>query len=196
MADCLYLFGTNVLILVAVACFLGLVGSVRSDRRSRSLQASSGELIVVPHPPDLQQLPDLQHQCLRLKTELQQQRQHLQVDFRNLTFEQLEPLLIAFPTVRMMVQAQPDLPAQNVIALFTSLDNWLQDWGIEPIGSVWQQVAYDPQRHQPDEADLVAGEPVYVRFVGYQASQPHPDRSSAHLFCPARVSRTLPTEHH
>ena len=86
-----------------------------------------------------------------------------------------------------MAQTKPDLPARNLIALFTPLENLLQTWGIAAIGTPWQQVAYDPQLHQPDADDMAIGESVYIRFVGYRSIA-----NSHQILCPAKVSRTLP----
>lgn len=77
------------------------------------------------------------------------------------------------------------MPAQNLVSLFTPLDNLLRSWGIEPIGKVWERVPYNPQLHQADADDLTEGELVFVRFVGY--------RDSERILCPAKVSRTRPS---
>jgi molecular chaperone GrpE (heat shock protein) len=126
----------------------------------------------------------LRQECLRMKEELQQQSEQLKADFRNATFLQLQTLLTNYPSVRKMAQAKPDLPAKNLVSLFTPLDNILTSWGYEPIGSAWEQVPYDPQLHQPDTDDIAEGELVYIRFVGY--------REGDRILSPAKVSRTLP----
>lgn len=126
----------------------------------------------------------LRQECLRLRQELQQQSTELTADMRNTIFQQLQTLLTNYPSVRQMVQAKPDLPAKNLTSLFTPLDNLLQTWEYEAIGSAWEQVPYDPQWHQPDANDITKGELVYVRFIGYR----HGDR----ILCPAKVSRSLP----
>lgn len=100
------------------------------------------------------------------------------------SFAVLQSLLTQYPTMRQMVQTQPQLPAQNVVALFVALDNLIDHWQIEPIGAVWAKVAYDPQLHQGDQGDLELGEDVYVRFMGY--------RRGEIILVPARVSRQLP----
>jgi hypothetical protein len=128
----------------------------------------------------------LQQQCLRLRAELEAQKAQLTTDFQVATFEQLQPLFTNYPSARKMAEAQPDLPARNLSALFTPLENVLADWHIDPIGTAWAQVPYDPQSHQPDCADLIPAEPVYIRFVGY--------RQGDRVLCPAKVSRTLPVQ--
>jgi hypothetical protein len=129
-------------------------------------------------------LTDLEQQCLRLREQIQQQKIQLNEDFQADTFEQLQTLLTNYPTARKMAAANPNLPAQNLSALFTPLENLLESWDVEAIGVPWSQVPYDPRLHQPDIDDLSAGEPVYIRFVGYQQGN--------RILCPARVSRTPP----
>ncbi len=132
----------------------------------------------------LSELDTLRTECLRLREQLQQQRVELTTEFHHSTFEQLQTLLINYPSVRQLVQVKPDLPAKNLTSLFTSLDNLISSWGYESIGQVWEQVAYNPQLHQPDADDIEIGELVYIRFVGY--------RDGEHILYPAKVSRTLP----
>ncbi|MDB9315485.1 helix-turn-helix domain-containing protein [Spirulina sp. CS-785/01] len=130
------------------------------------------------------EVTQLQQQCRRLRNELQQQSQQLPQDIKQATFEQLQTLLMNYPTATVMAQSKPALPAKNFIPLFTPLKNLLQSWGYEPIGSAWEKVSFDPQLHQPDSPDIQAGEPVYIRFVGY--------REGDRILCPAKVSRYLP----
>ncbi len=115
---------------------------------------------------------------------IEQIRGKLLADFRSTSFEQMHTLLTSYPTLRQIVVIKPELPAKNLISLFTSLDNLIDTWGYKTIGSVWEQVAYQPKIHQADVEDITPGELVYIRFVGYQDG----DR----VICPAKVSRNLP----
>ncbi|MEH1940425.1 MAG: hypothetical protein V7L01_09445 [Nostoc sp.] len=126
----------------------------------------------------------LHQEGLRLHEELQQQRLELTDEIRSSTFEQLQTLLTNYPSIHQMVRVKPELPAKNLLSMFTSLDNLLYKWGYEQIGKPWEQVPYNPQIHQPDAADIAEDELVYIRFVGYQ----HQGR----ILVPAKVSRTLP----
>ncbi|WP_017307250.1 nucleotide exchange factor GrpE [Spirulina subsalsa] len=130
------------------------------------------------------QVQQLQQQCRRMRAELQQGTEQIRGDIKTEVFEQLQTLLMNFPTACTMAEAKPNLPAKNLIALFTPLKNLLQTWGYEPIGSAWEQVIFDPQIHQGDRNDIQAGDLVYIRFVGY--------REGDRILCPAKVSRTLP----
>ena len=126
----------------------------------------------------------LHQEGLRLHEELQQQRLELTDEIRSATFEQLQTLLTNYPSIYQMVQVKPELPAKNLLSMFTSLDNLLNKWGYEQIGKPWEKVAYNPQIHQPDTADIAEDELVYIRFVGYQ--------HQGKILVPAKVSRTLP----
>lgn len=131
------------------------------------------------------QVEALKQQCLRLRNALDQQAAQVQQDTQTAAFQQVQALLTQYPTVRRMVEGKPDLPARNVVAMFTSLDNLIQFWGYQAIGSPWEPVVYDPQLHQGDSADLQPGESVYIRFSGY--------RQGDRILIPAKVSRTLPS---
>jgi predicted RNase H-like nuclease (RuvC/YqgF family) len=123
-------------------------------------------------------------QCQRLREELKTQAAQVQADAIDGGFEQIQTLLTQYPSVRKMVESQPDLPARNIVALLTSLENLVKFWECQSIGKPWEMVPYDPQIHQSDVGDIHTGESVYVRFIGYQKG----DR----ILIPAKVSRTLP----
>ncbi|MCL1476003.1 nucleotide exchange factor GrpE, partial [Argonema antarcticum] len=130
------------------------------------------------------QVEKLTKECLVLKRQLEHSTTEVRLDERSRTFRQLQTLLINYCSVRAAVLANPQVPASNIVSLFTTLDNLLASWDIEPIGQVWEQVPYNPQLHQADVNDLAEGELVFVRFVGYKDG----DR----ILCAAKVSRTLP----
>lgn len=126
----------------------------------------------------------LTQQCQRLREELKTQAAQVRSDAIDGGFEQIQTLLTQYPSVRKMVESQPDLPARNIVALLTSLENLVKFWECQSIGKPWELVEYAPQLHQSDVNDIQVGESVYVRFVGYQKG----DR----ILIPAKVSRTLP----
>ena len=139
----------------------------------------------VTSPDTEQKIRDLEIQCQRLREELKQQSQQLKTDFQNETFTQLQTLLSNYPTVKKMALAKPELPAKNLISLFTSLDNLITNWNYTVIGETWEQVNYNPQLHQADSDDIQEGELVYIRFIGYQ--------NGDKVLYPAKISRTLPS---
>ena len=160
---------------------LATVLNLNFQEFDRTLSALPISATITNNPTEVE---ELKQQCFRLRSELQQQKAQLTADFRRATFEQLQTLLTNFPAARKMAEAKPELPAKNLSALFTPLENLLSSWGFETIGSAWEQVTYNPQLHQPDVEDLIEGDLVYIRFVGY--------REGERILAPAKVSRTLP----
>ena len=176
----LFWFGC-VLTLLCLGFTLSLV--TKNPRTPTTVSTTTIAPAVVDSTADAK-ITELQQQCMRLRTELQQQRAQLYKDFQTDSFAQLQPLLTNYPSACKMAQVKPDLPARNLVALFTPLETLLETWQITPIGTAWEQVPFDAQKHQPDIDEIATGELVYVRFVGYAQG----DR----ILSPAKVSRTLP----
>ncbi len=175
----------NFLALILVN-LLGVVGILIALRYNKSPISTTSQLDRNFESSDrTAEILALKQECLSLREQLGQQSDRLIDEYREATFEELKSLLTQYKSVRQMVQNKPDLPAKNLIALFTPLDNLLQSWEYEPIGETWQQVAYNPQLHQSDSSDISDGEMVYVRFVGYKSH-------AGDILVPAKVSRTLP----
>jgi molecular chaperone GrpE (heat shock protein) len=177
-----------VLVLVNLLVIAGILIALRYSPDPN--RESNQESLQGDRPNYLQQdrsheITALKQECLNLRAQLQQQGDRLLSEHRETTFQKLQSLLTQYQSVRQMAQAKPDLSAKNLVALFTPLDNLMQDWEYIPIGEAWQQVPFDPQLHQSDRDDISAGEMVYVRFVGYKTQG---DR----VLLPAKVSRTLP----
>ena len=152
---------------------------------SLELRAKDGSISEISSGKTSLEIEALRRECLQLREALQKQKIELENELQHSIFQQLQTLLTNYPSVRQLVEFKPELPAKNIISLFTSLDNLIESWGYEPIGKVWEQVSYDPQLHQADLSDIETGEWVYVRFVGY--------RKGDRILAPAKVSRTLPT---
>jgi molecular chaperone GrpE (heat shock protein) len=132
-----------------------------------------------------QEISVLMQQCQRLREDLKTQSIQAQTDAIAGGFDRIQPLLTQYPSVKKMIESQPDLPARNIVALLTSLENLVKFWECEPIGKPWEMVPYDAQIHQAEVGDIQAGESVCVRFIGY--------RQGDRILVPAKVSRTLPT---
>lgn len=188
MADDPELFGFGCVLALVCICFTFSLASARvkpTKRVESGVRVASVDLAASDHAASVEQtIAELQQQCLRLRAELHQQKAQLYADFQDSSFAQLQPLLTSYPTACKMAQLKPDLPASHLTALFTPLNNLLQTWQINPIGTAWEQVPFNAQCHQPDTDDVVEGELVYIRFIGYQQG----DR----ILSPAKVSRTLP----
>ncbi|MGQ9865449.1 MAG: nucleotide exchange factor GrpE [Pseudanabaenaceae cyanobacterium] len=137
-----------------------------------------------PAPDTSAQVAALKAECERLQAAAQTQAERDRQQWQRETFAQLQSLLVQYPSFAPLVQAKPDWPAKNLIGAFAPLQNLVQSWQLEVIGTPWQPTTFDPQQHQPDRPDIQPGETVYVRFVGY--------RHGEEIWVPAKVSRTLP----
>ncbi|MCZ2203124.1 hypothetical protein [Cylindrospermopsis raciborskii] len=126
---------------------------------------------------------ELKNQCHRLTEEIKQQKEELGENFKRETFYTLQPLFSTYPTIKKVTDTQ-ELPAKNFVPMLIYLDNLINNWGYTTIGTVWEQVAYNPQYHEADSDDIQETELVYIRFVGY--------RQGETIIYPAKVSRTLP----
>lgn len=132
-----------------------------------------------------QEIEELQQECLRLQQELAAKSNGSDLqDFRVETFQELQNLLVNYPTVCKMAEVKPNLPAKYLTVLFKSLDQLLSNWNYQTIGQPWQEVEYDPKLHQSDSEEIEPGDKVYIRFVGY--------RDGENILYPAKVSRDLP----
>jgi hypothetical protein len=198
------LFGSQEFLLTLVLIFLALriatsvlkfvrkpaelvpeeIGTLRAEKEAIAQQLATQEA----------EAKALKQECVELRQQLNTQQEQLLSDYRADTFAKIQPLLTQYQSVRQMVSAKPELPAKNLVALFANLDNLIAAWELEPIGAVWQQVAYDPQLHEPDQPDLEVGEMVYVRFIGFRTGSASNNGSanSDRILVPAKVSRTLP----
>jgi molecular chaperone GrpE (heat shock protein) len=130
------------------------------------------------------EVEQLRRQCERLRAQLSDQQQQITRQVHRDTFEELQSLLTQYPSACQFAREKPELPARNLIALFTPLATVLENWGYEAIGTPWERVDYNPQWHQADTDSIQPGELVYIRFIGY--------RQGDRILCPAKVSRTLP----
>lgn len=124
------------------------------------------------HPESLQPQPPgtlaLKLEYQRLEKQLEQQRQVLWQEFQQATLQTLESLLLQWPTAAYAAQNNPQAPAVRLLPLLRPVEQLLQKWDIEPIGSVGVAVPYNPQVHQLLEGTTQPGSPVKIRYVGYQ----------------------------
>jgi ribosomal protein L29 len=182
----LALFNLLVLTGMAIAVGKSFGKSQRSAVPILKDQAVKSEINPEINSQINSEIAALKQECLQLRQQLENQNIQAKNEFHQATFSKLQSLFTQYPSLVKTIEAKPDLPAKNLVALLSPLDNLRQDWQYDQIGNVWEQVAYDPQIHQADHPEIQAGEAVYVRFVGYR------DRLSDAILIPAKVSRTLP----
>jgi len=155
----------------------GQVGQLSLDTLLRLSQNLNLDLMAfLAHFSDLAPSPSrtapdrsaLEQECQRLQAQLQEQQQVLCQEFQQTTLQTLESFLLQWPTAAHAAQKNPEAPAIKILPLLRPVEQLLQAWGIETIGEVGAEVAYDPQQHQLMGGTAAAGNRVVVRFVGYR----------------------------
>ena len=146
-----------------------------NDRIAHDLTADSSvnlhEKIVTQQSEQIQnQNSDLQAEYQLLLHRLEQQKQDLRSQLIREAVQQIESLILQLPSAAYAARQNPQLPAKNILPLLRPLDALLQQWEITPIGTVGEQIAYDPQEHQlmEQESAIAVGDCVLVRYVGYK----------------------------
>jgi molecular chaperone GrpE (heat shock protein) len=81
----------------------------------------------------------------------------------------LAPTLSQLATLRQMAGTGREIRAADVLKLGGKIEQALLDRGLEAIGAVGAEAAFDPALHQRmSGGDVRDGDPVRVRFVGYR----------------------------
>ena len=123
-----------------------------------------------------QALAPLKLEYERLQMQVQEQRQELLQAFQQSALSVLESLLLQWPTAAYAAQKNPQAPAVKLLPLLRPLEQLLHSWQVERIGTVGEEVTYDPRWHQvmasasgvSSEQVVVTGDAVRVRYVGYR----------------------------
>ncbi|HOX02027.1 MAG TPA: nucleotide exchange factor GrpE [Candidatus Paceibacterota bacterium] len=81
----------------------------------------------------------------------------------------LAPTLSQLATLRHMAEAGREVRAADALKLCGRIEQTLAEHGLERIGEVGAEAAFDPALHQRmSGGDVRDGDPVRVRFVGYR----------------------------
>ena len=120
-----------------------------------------------PESSDRGETVDWKKECDRLQQQLDRQKEELKQQFQRESLQIIESWLLQWPSVVNAVQNNPQLPATRLLPLVKPIENLIEQWGLEAIASVGDEVAYDPQWHQLMEGFAEVGEKVKVRYVGY-----------------------------
>jgi molecular chaperone GrpE (heat shock protein) len=110
----------------------------------------------------------LQQEYQRLQQQLEERERSLTTEFQQNSLEILESWLIQWPTAATAAKGNAELPATRLLPLVKPVEKLIQQWGVETISSVGEEIAYDPQYHELMEGSAVIGETVKVRYVGYR----------------------------
>lgn len=110
----------------------------------------------------------LQLEISHLQEQLEQQRHSLLQEFQRQSLLAIESWLISWSAAATKARENPDLPAARLLPLVKPLERLLQEWQVEAIASVGEELPYDPQLHQPVRGIIQPGERVRVRYAGYR----------------------------
>lgn len=138
------------------------------------LQVSASQLLTVfspesnsPNPPEPDNLA-LKQEYQRLQQQLEQQREGLMQEFQQSSVQVLESWLLQWPTAAYAAQQNEQLSAVKLLPLVKPVEQLLQQWGIEAIASVGDELPYEPQWHQLMSGTAQPGDRVRVRYTGYR----------------------------
>lgn len=109
----------------------------------------------------------LQQEYQRLEEKFEQQQEVLLEEFQRSSLQVLESWLSQWSAVVAAAQKNPQLPVLPLLPLMKPIDLLLQQWQVDAIASVGEELAYDPQWHQLMEGTAQPGDRVRVRYVGY-----------------------------
>ena len=142
---------------------------------SEALQISPNQLLAhfgMTSMADPQKtVASLKQEYQRVQQQMEQQQETSRQEFQQTSLQTLESWLVQWPTAAAAAENNPDLPALRLLPLVKPVERLLQQWGVEKIGAVGEEVAYDPQQHQLIEGTAEPGEPVKVRYLGYRQGE-------------------------
>lgn len=131
---------------------------------AEGLQWSLENLIAAFSPPSVTQAdPHL----AALQPERDRPPQQRQQAFETASLQTLETWLIQWSAAANAVRNNPDLPASRLLPLMKPIEQLLQEWGVEAIAAVGEEIDYDPQWHQLMQGSAQPGQKVRVRYAGY-----------------------------
>jgi transcriptional regulator with XRE-family HTH domain len=140
-----------------------------------ALQLSVGQLItkftdntLATDNTQSESSQDWQQEYQQLEQEMTQQATMLNSQFQQASIQTIESWLIQWPTAVAAIEKNPELPAERLIPLVRPVKQLVEQWGLETIATVGEELAYNPQYHELMTGLVEPGTKVQVRYVGYQ----------------------------
>jgi DNA-binding Xre family transcriptional regulator/molecular chaperone GrpE (heat shock protein) len=149
---------------------------------SQALQVSVNQLLDLFCPDslvtktlnpieDLGTIETLKQEYRRLQEQMEQQREEIIREFQESSLQAIESWLLQWPTAAAAAQENLDLPAKRLLPLVKPVTELLNQWGVEAIATVGEEIPYNPQWHQLMEGNAQPGDLVMVRYVGYRQGE-------------------------
>lgn len=110
----------------------------------------------------------LRQEYVRLEKRLEQQRSHLQQQFQVDSLQILESWLTYWPTASKAAIDRDGFDAKKLLPLVKPVERLVESWGVTAIGTVGEQLAYDPSQHQLARGTANPGDLVRISHVGYR----------------------------
>ncbi|MBX2862871.1 MAG: helix-turn-helix transcriptional regulator [Leptolyngbyaceae cyanobacterium MAG.088] len=110
----------------------------------------------------------LRQEYARLQQRLEQQSQDLQHQFQTDALQIIESWLTYWPTAAKAATDHDSFDARKLLPLVKPVERLVGSWGVTAIGSVGDQLSYDPQHHQLTRGVANPGDPVRISHVGYR----------------------------
>ena len=127
---------------------------------------------VSSEPPVLQresaELIACRQEYQKLQADMSQLEVNLREQFQQTSLATIESWLLQWPTAATAVRQNPQLPAMRLLSLVEPVEELIEQWNVEPIATVGEELPYNPQQHQLMKGIAEPGEVVKVRYVGYK----------------------------
>ena len=127
-----------------------------------------GKSSVSSNKTDCSQIESLKQEYQRLQQQIEVQKQHLEQKFQQTSIQTLESWLLQWPAAAAAVKKNSQLSGSKLLPLVKPIEKLLERWGVEAIGAVGEELAYDPQCHQLIAGRANPGDLVKIRYLGYR----------------------------
>lgn len=136
-----------------------------------NIEVETAEVKVVSQNQSTESDESLKEEYQYLRQQMEQQREVLMAEFQQSSINVLEPWLIQWPTAYAMAKKNPKLPALKLLPLVNPVVQLLKNWGLETIGSVGEEIPFNPILHKLSEGAAKDGDRVKVRYIGYRKGE-------------------------
>ncbi|MEM6252729.1 MAG: helix-turn-helix transcriptional regulator [Cyanobacteria bacterium P01_D01_bin.156] len=132
------------------------------DSTSTGLEKTTGD------PSEQNEVTLLRQEYARLEQRLEQQSQSLKTQFQAESLQVLESWLTYWPTAAKAAAERDGFDAKKLLPLVKPVERLMETWDVISIGTVGEQLPYDPQQHQLARGVAQSGELVRISHVGYR----------------------------
>ncbi|MEM7062676.1 MAG: helix-turn-helix domain-containing protein [Cyanobacteria bacterium P01_B01_bin.77] len=123
---------------------------------------------VSENVPENVEVALLRQEYTRLQQRLEQQAQELRHQFQTEALEVIESWLTYWPTAAKAAIDLDGFDAKKLLPLVKPVERLVAYWGVTTIGSVGEELCYEPQHHQLARGIANPGDPVRISHVGYR----------------------------